>query len=131
MTISDFALSVAECRSIANVYETYKRYRKAMELIAAAEHLWKQHQALRNLVELRDQYLAAIKAVTLDVEHGWDYKAYERYLQHIKKTIAGLVQLILQHAVRKLRLSQLPLSLLCRVRQITITHPAIAPPQFA
>lgn len=131
MIIPDITAIVWERRSMGGIHDAYAQYRNAMEVLLAVDSKWKQNQVRRDLAELRDRYLTALKAVTFDDERGTPHGAYQRYLLHIKKTIAGLVQLILQHAVRKLRPSQPPFSLLYRVRQITVTHPAIAPPQFA
>lgn len=122
---------LAVSNSMANMMEAYERYRKAMEALAAIERQWKQNQMLRELTELRHRYLAAYEALIAGDERDAHFKANSRYLLHIRKTIAGLGQLILRHAVRKLWSSHPPLSLLLRVRQITATHPAIAPPQFA
>lgn len=131
MIISDTTLTLTRPDSLAEMFEAYQRYRTALEVMATAFSHYEQHQLLRDLVQLRDRYLVTMKSVTSDDERGVRYGAYQRYLLHIKKTIAGLVQLILRHAVRKPRPSQPPFSLFYRVRQITVTHPAIAPPQFA
>lgn len=121
----------AECSLMGDVIETFERYRSALEMMSFLERFRSRNDMLRDLADLRKRYLAALGAVALDDKSGMRYQAYQRRLLHLRKTIAGLVQLLSRHAVRKLRPSQLPVSLLYRVRQITVTHPAIAPPQSA
>lgn len=130
MIYSDIALMQEQCPSMTSLYEAVERYRKALELMVdVMRH--EDHATLRDLTELRVRYQASLEALAFNDEYGTFYQDYQRRLLNIKKTISGLVQLLLRHAVRKLRPSQPPFSLFYRVRQITVTHPAIAPPQFA
>jgi hypothetical protein len=116
--------------------EAYERYRTAMDIAAAVEGLQKHRQLLHDVEMARTLFRESLNALQalpgFKFEDYFDthYAACQRHLLHIKKTVAGLEQLILTHAVRRLRPSQLPFSLLRRVRQIMATHPAIAPPQF-
>lgn len=117
--------------SLSEVYEAYRRYRNALEMLAALEHQGRQHQMLRELEELRVQYQAAVDALSWNDELDNYVETYWRDRLHQEKTLSGLAQVILRHAVWKLFPSQSPYSLLHRVRQITASHPAFAPPQFA
>jgi hypothetical protein len=107
-----------------------------MDIAAAVEGLQKHRQLLHDVEMARTLFRESLNALQalpgFEFEDYFDthYAACQRHLLHIKKTVAGLEQLILTHAVRRLRPSQLPFSLLRRVRQIMATHPAIAPPQF-
>lgn len=111
--------------------ETYLRLRKELEALAAAERRRKQHKALRVLALVREQYQAAFDFATLIAKQSGHAKSHQRHLCHIKKEITGLEQLLLQRAVRRPWSSAPPFSLLHRLRRLTVTHPAIAPPQFA
>lgn len=131
MTFYSSQVNWAECRLMGDVIETFERYRSALEMMSFFERFRSRNDMLRDLADLRKRYLAALRAVASGDKSGMQYQAYQRRLLHLRKTIAGLVQVLSRHAVRKLRPSQPPYSLFYRVRQITATHPAIAPPQFA
>jgi len=120
--------------------EYFINYRNALHRAMSSDDIDTRQQAVRVIDEIRSkylqaryQYLQALEAIKSDngLRRISSYLAYSRYLLHIEKTIAGLVQLIVQHAVRKSSTALLPISLLSRVRQLTVTHPAIAPPQFS
>lgn len=131
MIVSSSLATLTEHRAMADMFELYERYRHALECMADLYRPGMRDHSLRDFTELQSRYLAALKAVTFDHKNGTSYQGYQRRLLYLKKTIAGLVQLLSRHAVRKRRPSQPPVSLFYRVRQITVTHPAIAPPQFA
>jgi len=118
--------------SMVNMNGIFETYRDALHRLISTTKVDLRYESMRRLAKVRCQYQEALEQIresnTQRTIRG--YLAYSRYLLHIEKTIAGLVQLIVQHAVRKLSTEFLPLSLLCRVRQLTVTHPAIAPPQF-
>jgi hypothetical protein len=118
--------------ALARVTDVFETYRDGLQRIISTAKVDLRYESMRRLAEVASQYREAIEQIKLShaqkrIRH---YLAYSRYLLHIEKTIAGLLQLIVQHAVRKSPTSFLTFSLLCRVRQLTITHPAIAPPQF-
>lgn len=118
--------------SMVNMNDIFETYRDALHRLISTAKVDLRYESMRRLAKARCQYQEALEQIKLShtqrtIRH---YLAYSRYLLHIEKTIAGLVQLIVQHAVRKLSTAFLPRSLLCRVRQLTVTHPAIAPPQF-
>lgn len=109
------------------LFAAFESYRKILDSVMLAENL--QQKLVRMVEEARLRYAATLKAVH-DAQE-FSSADYDRYLLHIKKTIAGLQQLFLLHAVRKLRPSQQPFSLFHRIRQLMATHPAMAPPPFA
>lgn len=118
--------------SMETMREAFVVYRSVMHRIISAADIDIRYESMRRLAQVRCQYREAIEAMKSRAFRTINqYLAYYRYLLHIEKTIAGLVQLIVQHAVRKFSTARLPLSIFCRVRQLTVTHPAIAPPQLA
>lgn len=133
-------LDAAADRSLrwGRMLDAYDSYRKILDAVTAAENLHQQHSQMLGMIEeARLRFTEALaglnraKEFSLEDLFNSDDGGYQRYLLHIKKTIAGLEEVFLLHAARVLRPSQHPVSLLRRIRQLTATHPATAPPQFA
>lgn len=116
---------------MSNMRDIFETYQEILQQYISATTLDLRFQKFRRLAEVRSQYEEALEQLKYShVVRIRRYLAYSRYLLQVEKTIAGLIQLALQHTVRKSATTLPPLSLSRRVRLLTVTHPAIAPPQF-
>ena len=124
-------LSQSMDASLEKIEEAFVVYRGVMHRVISKLEIDLSYESVRQLNEARSQYQEILDTIKSELAHFVNQNRACIRLLNIEKTIAGLARLIAQHAVRSTSTSYLSLSLFRRVRQLTITHPAIAPPKFA
>jgi hypothetical protein len=124
-------LSQSMDASLEKIQEAFVVYRGVMHRVISKLEIDLSYESVRQLNEARSQYQEILDTIKSELAHFVNQNRACIRLLNIEKTIAGLARLIAQHAVRSTSTSYLSLSLFRRVRQLTITHPAIAPPKFA
>jgi hypothetical protein len=117
--------------SLEKMQEAFVVYRGVLHRVISKLELDLSYESVRQLNEARSQYQEVIDSIKSEIAHFVNQNKSVIRLLNIQATIAGLARLIAQHAVRSASTAYLSLSLFRRVRQLTITHPAIAPPKFA
>ena len=89
MSFNDIAFIQKQCPSMASMYEIYERYRKTLALLTQLECRSEQPQLLRDIADLKDEYLTSLKALAYAEEYCSPHSDYQRYLLHIKKNYRG------------------------------------------
>ena len=119
-----------EANALRKMYEEVERFRKAVEVAAAYDDFRKKQRLLKHLVLLRAPYLAALRGIAATLERRGHGTSRKNRLLLESKTIERLWQTVQLHLRLRTIRAQHP-SYLHRVWRITVTHPAIAPPEFA